>query len=120
MESDVAIIVNGWSEVILMSRIEVEVEVQEETYVDFFSTSNTHINMSTTDFSSSNLFKVDGLTAVITGAGSGLGLYSAQALAQNGCKVYILGRRLEVLQEAANRFNDNSKDGAGKLIPVQG
>lgn len=40
--------------------------------------------------------------AVITGGGSGLGLYAARALDANGAKkVYIVGRREETLREAA-------------------
>jgi NAD(P)-dependent dehydrogenase (short-subunit alcohol dehydrogenase family) len=39
-----------------------------------------------------NLFNVNGLVAVITGGGSGLGLYAARALDANGAKaVYIVG-----------------------------
>lgn len=49
-----------------------------------------------------DLFNVQGLVAVITGGGSGLGSYAARALDANGAKaVYIVGRREEVLQEAA-------------------
>lgn len=49
-----------------------------------------------------DLFNVDGLVAVITGGGSGLGLYAARALDANGAKaVYIVGRREETLKEAA-------------------
>lgn len=49
-----------------------------------------------------DLFRVDGLVAVITGGGSGLGLHAARALDQNGAKaVYIVGRREETLKEAA-------------------
>ncbi|KAL4900405.1 hypothetical protein BDW74DRAFT_188252 [Aspergillus multicolor] len=56
--------------------------------------------MSSVDANS--IFRVDGLVAVITGGGSGIGLMMARALAQKGTsKVYILGRRLEVLQKAA-------------------
>ncbi|ETS77890.1 hypothetical protein PFICI_09952 [Pestalotiopsis fici W106-1] len=48
------------------------------------------------------LFNVDGLVAVITGGGTGIGLMMAQALAENGAAaVYILGRRLQVLEAAA-------------------
>ena len=49
-----------------------------------------------------DLFNVKGLVAVITGGGSGLGLYAARALDANGAKaVYIVGRREETLKEAA-------------------
>ncbi|KAK5696657.1 hypothetical protein LTR97_007961 [Elasticomyces elasticus] len=49
-----------------------------------------------------DLFNVNGLVAVITGGGSGLGLYAARALDANGAKaVYIVGRRKETLEEAA-------------------
>lgn len=49
-----------------------------------------------------DLFNVNGLVAVITGGGSGLGLYAARALDANGAKaVYIVGRREQTLQEAA-------------------
>ncbi|KAK5941247.1 hypothetical protein PMZ80_006524 [Knufia obscura] len=49
-----------------------------------------------------DLFNVNGLVAVITGGGSGLGLYAARALDANGAKaVYVVGRREETLQAAA-------------------
>ncbi|ORY61613.1 uncharacterized protein BCR38DRAFT_440690 [Pseudomassariella vexata] len=49
-----------------------------------------------------DLFNVNGLVAVVTGGGSGLGLYAARALDANGAKaVYIVGRREETLKEAA-------------------
>ncbi|KAK3939604.1 gluconate 5-dehydrogenase [Diplogelasinospora grovesii] len=61
----------------------------------------------------SNLFRVDGMIAVITGGGSGIGLVMARALATNGAsRVYILGRRLEVLESAARSH-------PGILVPVQ-
>ncbi|PWN43570.1 NAD(P)-binding protein [Ceraceosorus guamensis] len=61
---------------------------------------------------------VEGLVAVVTGGNAGLGLYAAQALALNGAKVYILGRRDDVLQRAASSLNGvNSVQGT--LIPVQ-
>ncbi|KDN65921.1 putative short chain dehydrogenase [Colletotrichum sublineola] len=54
------------------------------------------------------LFGVNGMVAVITGGGSGIGLMMAKALAVNGAeKVYILGRRKEVLQEAASSVGPN-------------
>ena len=49
-----------------------------------------------------DLFNVNGLVAVITGGGSGLGLYAARALDANGAKaVYIVGRREDTLNAAA-------------------
>lgn len=51
--------------------------------------------------SRTNLTDVSGLVAVVTGGGTGLGLIIARALEANGAKVYITGRRLEKLQEAA-------------------
>ncbi|KAH7311665.1 short chain dehydrogenase [Stachybotrys elegans] len=49
-----------------------------------------------------SLFKVEGMVAVITGGGSGIGLVMAKALAGAGAtKVYILGRRQGMLEAAA-------------------
>ncbi|KAI1747382.1 short chain dehydrogenase [Xylaria castorea] len=50
----------------------------------------------------SALFGVDGMVAVITGGGTGIGLMMAKALANAGAKVYILGRRASVLEAAAS------------------
>lgn len=47
-----------------------------------------------------NLFGVNGLNAIITGGGSGLGAYMARALAVNGAnKIFIVGRRKESLEK---------------------
>lgn len=40
----------------------------------------------------------------MTGGGTGLGLLTATALAQNGCRVYITGRRGDVLDEAVKKI----------------
>ncbi|OJT02198.1 Rhamnolipids biosynthesis 3-oxoacyl-[acyl-carrier-protein] reductase [Trametes pubescens] len=61
------------------------------------------------------LFGVDGLVAVVTGGGTGIGLMIAKALEHNGAVVYIVGRRLQVLEEAAREHSRR-----GSLIPLQG
>ena len=62
-----------------------------------------------------NLFNVKGLVAVITGGGSGIGLMMTKALALNGAyKVYIIGRRREVLEAAAKESPH------GNIIPIVG
>jgi len=45
-----------------------------------------------------------GKNAVITGGGTGIGLAIAHKLAASGCNVAITGRRLDVLQAAAESF----------------
>ncbi|KAJ7600253.1 hypothetical protein C8J56DRAFT_999647 [Mycena floridula] len=66
-------------------------------------------------FNPGKIFTVDGLVAVVTGGGTGIGLMIATALENNGATVYIVGRRKEVLENAArehNRFD--------KIIPLVG
>ena len=45
------------------------------------------------DFSASKLFNLEGMTALVTGGTSGLGLIMAKAYLQNGVKVLITSRR---------------------------
>ncbi|KAI1153299.1 short chain dehydrogenase [Nemania diffusa] len=67
----------------------------------------------TAALSAANLFNVEGLVAVVTGGGTGIGLMITKALAANGAaKVYILGRRLDKLQEAASSIGNPS------IVPV--
>jgi len=46
-------------------------------------------------------FRLDGQTALITGGGTGLGLGIARCMARAGARVIIVGRRRQVLEEAA-------------------
>ncbi|WVW81258.1 hypothetical protein I302_103249 [Kwoniella bestiolae CBS 10118] len=52
------------------------------------------------DFSLDGLFGVKGLDVVITGGGTGIGLYMAKGFAVNGAVTHIVGRRREKLEEA--------------------
>ncbi|KAI1640016.1 hypothetical protein F4809DRAFT_592179 [Biscogniauxia mediterranea] len=71
---------------------------------------------STEQFNVQNLFGVKDFVAVVTGGGTGIGLMTTQALAANGAKVYITGRRVEVLENAAKTHQPTS--GSGQIIPV--
>ncbi|KAI8913045.1 hypothetical protein DFJ77DRAFT_466582 [Powellomyces hirtus] len=62
------------------------------------------------------LFSLHGLVAVVTGGGTGIGLMAAEALATNGATVYITGRRLNVLEAAAET---HGKGLAGTMVPLQ-
>ncbi|KAL1987843.1 hypothetical protein VTN96DRAFT_2246 [Rasamsonia emersonii] len=64
------------------------------------------------------LFEVKDFAAVVTGGGSGIGLMAAHTLADNGARVYILGRRLDVLQRAAEKYSGGN--GGGKIVPISG
>ncbi|KAI0457769.1 hypothetical protein F5B21DRAFT_71853 [Xylaria acuta] len=70
----------------------------------------------TREFSAQNLFNVQGFVAVVTGGGTGIGLMAAQALAANGAKVYITGRRMEALEKAAKEHQPAS--GEGQIVPI--
>ncbi|KAK4541669.1 hypothetical protein LTR36_007813 [Oleoguttula mirabilis] len=67
------------------------------------------------DLTVQSLFDIKGWVAVVTGGGTGLGLITAKALAANGAKVYITGRRVEKLKDAETT---DSASG-GSIIGVQ-
>lgn len=62
------------------------------------------------------LFDVSKFTALVTGGGSGIGLMITQALATNGAKVYITGRREEALNSVVEQYNT----GPGKIMALPG
>ncbi|KAK3116055.1 hypothetical protein LTR53_004003 [Teratosphaeriaceae sp. CCFEE 6253] len=64
----------------------------------------------------SDLFDVSHLTAIVTGGGTGIGLMITQALVTNGAKVYITGRREEVLDSTVKQYNT----GPGSLHALPG
>jgi NAD(P)-dependent dehydrogenase (short-subunit alcohol dehydrogenase family) len=53
-----------------------------------------------------DLFRLDGKVAIVTGASSGLGVAFAQALAEAGADVALGARRVDRLEETAQRVRD--------------
>ena len=72
-------------------------------------------NNNNANFQLNNLFDVKGKVALITGAGTGIGLMATQALAVNGAKVYICGRTAEKLETVAETYGKNI---SGEIIPI--
>ncbi len=56
------------------------------------------------------MFRLDGKTAIVTGAGSGIGLAIASTFAQNGARVFALDRDLK----AAARIVENIREAGGR------
>ncbi|ORY34751.1 hypothetical protein BCR39DRAFT_125853 [Naematelia encephala] len=67
------------------------------------------------------LFSVKGKTVIVTGGGSGIGKGMAAALAINGAKVIICGRRVEPIEETAAELNAAAKESSsgGQVIAIQ-
>jgi NAD(P)-dependent dehydrogenase (short-subunit alcohol dehydrogenase family) len=61
-----------------------------------------------------DLFRLDGLVAVVTGASSGLGVAFARAFAEAGADVALGARRVERLEETAQLVRD-----AGRRVVVR-
>jgi NAD(P)-dependent dehydrogenase (short-subunit alcohol dehydrogenase family) len=57
-----------------------------------------------TDDSQDSPFNLSGETALITGGGSGLGLAMARCMVKAGAKAVLVGRRGDVLRDAANEL----------------
>lgn len=61
---------------------------------------------------------MSGLHTIITGAGSGIGLMMAKTYAAHGATVYLVGRRLEKLQEAKKSIEESGV--SGSVVTLQG
>ncbi|KAL9051660.1 MAG: hypothetical protein Q9162_005869 [Coniocarpon cinnabarinum] len=70
-----------------------------------------------THFEVSQLFNVQGKIALVTGGATGIGLMCAQALAVNGAKTYIVGRREDRLETSAKRYGPHA---SGEIIALPG
>ncbi|KZS95844.1 NAD(P)-binding protein [Sistotremastrum niveocremeum HHB9708] len=69
-------------------------------------------------FALNNLFNVEGWTAVITGGGTGIGLMAAQALANNGARVYITSRRQDTLAQTVKVHGSSLVHPRGEIIAL--
>lgn len=58
---------------------------------------------------------LDSKVAIVTGAGTGIGEGEAYALAKEGAKVVVVGRRLEKVETVAN----NIKEFGGEALPLK-
>jgi len=71
----------------------------------------------TSQFAAGSLFNMRGSVAVVTGGGTGIGLMITQALAANGCKVYITSRRKDVIEDSAKKHQPPKSSG-GEIIAI--
>ncbi|KAK0446592.1 uncharacterized protein EV420DRAFT_897531 [Desarmillaria tabescens] len=67
------------------------------------------------DLSVATAMSLSGRVGLVTGGGTGIGFSIAKAFAANGAKVYITGRRLDVLEKAAASVTGVS----GSIVPIQ-
>ncbi|OAX33066.1 NAD(P)-binding protein [Rhizopogon vinicolor AM-OR11-026] len=67
-------------------------------------------------FTLKKLYNLNGLIALVTGGGTGIGLMIARGLAANGAKVYITGRRKEVLDKVVVEWNATKGDDMGVMV----
>ncbi|KAI0719829.1 NAD-P-binding protein [Cerioporus squamosus] len=68
------------------------------------------------DFTTRNLFDLNGKVALVTGGGSGIGAMIASAYVQNGVKVYIASRNEQQLKETCEALNKRGTGSCHYLI----
>jgi len=71
----------------------------------------------TNNLTSPEIFNVKGYKCVVTGGATGIGLMITQGLVRNGAKVYITGRRKEVLDVAVRAYSSPETGGEVVAIP---
>ncbi|KAK0245144.1 hypothetical protein EDD85DRAFT_758373 [Armillaria nabsnona] len=67
------------------------------------------------DLNMATVMSLSGRVGLVTGGGTGIGFMIAKAFAANGAKVYITGRRLDVLKQAAASVTGVP----GSVVPIQ-
>ena len=74
----------------------------------------------TINFQVQNLFSLKDYVCLVTGGGTGIGLMATQTLSANGAKVYITGRRMEVLDNAKETHHPDKQEADlhGEIIPI--
>lgn len=77
-----------------------------------------NMSTSTSPLALSNLFSVESKIVVVTGGGTGIGRMISESFAVNGSKVYITGRRKDVLEKTAEEINAKAKEqsGTGQVV----
>ncbi|WP_025764259.1 SDR family NAD(P)-dependent oxidoreductase [Dyadobacter tibetensis] len=65
-------------------------------------------------------FSLQGKLALITGGGSGIGFYIAQAMVASGARVVITGRREDVLQESVSKLGPAAAYVQNDITDLQG
>ncbi|KAK0204428.1 hypothetical protein DFS33DRAFT_1258590 [Desarmillaria ectypa] len=67
------------------------------------------------DLNVATVMSLSGRVGLVTGGGTGIGFMIAKAFAANGAKVYITGRRMDVLEQAAASVTGIP----GSIVPLQ-
>jgi len=70
------------------------------------------------DLKSDKLHDFENWVAVVTGGGTGLGYITAATLAIHGARVYVTGRRMNILEEAVSKF-ESGTGLTGRIVPFQ-
>ncbi|WVO24608.1 uncharacterized protein IAS62_005976 [Cryptococcus decagattii] len=71
-------------------------------------------------FKLQDIFDVKGRVVLVTGGGTGLGKAITSGFVQNGAKVYIAGRRQQVLEEAAKEIGGDISTIRGDVATKEG